>query len=74
MRALCRAAADCLTAPAARPVAADIERAGFSGMLDPDQIGHSLSPAQRQLVEILRALSGPPGHRVRRTDLVALRP
>jgi L-arabinose transport system ATP-binding protein len=39
-------------------VAADIERNGFSGMIDPDQLGNSLSPAQRQLVEILRALSG----------------
>ena len=39
-------------------VAADIERSGFSGMIDPDQLGNSLSPAQRQLVEILRALSG----------------
>ena len=39
-------------------VAADIERSGFSGMVDPDQLGNSLSPAQRQLVEILRALSG----------------
>jgi ABC-type sugar transport system ATPase subunit len=39
-------------------VAADIERNGFSGMIDPDQLGNSLSPAQRQLVEILRAFSG----------------
>ena len=39
-------------------VAADIRRSGFSGMIDPDQLGNSLSPAQRQLVEILRALSG----------------
>ena len=39
-------------------VAADIQRSGFSGMIDPDQLGNSLSPAQRQLVEILRALSG----------------
>jgi L-arabinose transport system ATP-binding protein len=39
-------------------VAADIERSGFLGMIDPDQLGNSLSPAQRQLVEILRALSG----------------
>ncbi|MDR3518862.1 MAG: sugar ABC transporter ATP-binding protein [Azospirillaceae bacterium] len=40
-------------------VAADIERSGFSGMIDPDQLGNTLSPAQRQIVEILRALSGP---------------
>ena len=39
-------------------VAADIQRSGFLGMIDPDQLGNSLSPAQRQLVEILRALSG----------------
>ncbi|MFY9971542.1 MAG: sugar ABC transporter ATP-binding protein, partial [Roseiarcus sp.] len=39
-------------------VAADIERSGFSGMVDPDQLGNSLSPAQRQLIEILKALSG----------------
>ncbi len=37
-------------------VAADIQRSGFLGMIDPDQLGNSLSPAQRQLVEILRAL------------------
>ena len=39
-------------------VAADIERSGFVGMIDPNQLGASLSPAQRQIVEILRALSG----------------
>jgi L-arabinose transport system ATP-binding protein len=39
-------------------VTADIRRSGFSGMIDPEQLGNSLSPAQRQLVEILRALSG----------------
>ncbi len=32
-------------------------RFGFAGTLDPDQLGESLSPAQRQLVEIVRALA-----------------
>ncbi|HEV3173863.1 MAG TPA: sugar ABC transporter ATP-binding protein [Actinocrinis sp.] len=39
-------------------VRADIERHGFSGLLDPRTLGSDLSPAQRQLVEILRALVG----------------
>jgi L-arabinose transport system ATP-binding protein len=39
-------------------VADDIAQSGFAGMIDPDQPGSTLSPAQRQLVEILRALSG----------------
>jgi L-arabinose transport system ATP-binding protein len=39
-------------------VAGDLERSGFSGMIDPDQLGGGLSPAQRQIVEILRSLSG----------------
>jgi len=39
-------------------VRADIERYGFSGLLDPRTLGSALSPAQRQLVEILRALVG----------------
>lgn len=38
----------------------DIERAGFSGLLHPETKGADLSPAQRQMVEILRALSGEP--------------
>ncbi|WP_210242841.1 sugar ABC transporter ATP-binding protein [Pararhizobium mangrovi] len=38
----------------------DIERAGFSGLLDPRAYGRDLSPAQRQIVEILRALVGKP--------------
>jgi len=36
----------------------DLARYGFSGVLRPEQMGRSLSPAQRQLVEILRALIG----------------
>jgi L-arabinose transport system ATP-binding protein len=35
---------------------ADLERLGFAGMLDPATLGERLSPAQRQLVEVLRAL------------------
>lgn len=38
-------------------VAADIARLGFSHMLSPGTLGRSLTPAQRQLVEILRALT-----------------
>ncbi|WP_394828620.1 sugar ABC transporter ATP-binding protein [Pendulispora albinea] len=36
----------------------DLERFGFSGMLDPELRGNQLSAAHRQLVEILRALVG----------------
>jgi L-arabinose transport system ATP-binding protein len=36
---------------------ADLDRLGFARMLDPDARGADLSPAQRQLVEILRALT-----------------
>jgi len=39
-------------------VRADIERYGFGGLLDPGALGSALSAAQRQLVEILRALVG----------------
>jgi ABC-type sugar transport system ATPase subunit len=39
-------------------VAADLARYGFSGVISPDQRGRDLSPAQRQIVEILRALTG----------------
>jgi L-arabinose transport system ATP-binding protein len=39
-------------------VAADLAGYGFADVIDPAQPGHSLSPAQRQLVEILRAVSG----------------
>jgi len=39
-------------------VRGDLERCGFSGLLDPRTPGSALSAAQRQLVEILRALVG----------------
>ena len=39
-------------------VAADLARYGFTGVISPDQRGRDLSPAQRQIVEILRALTG----------------
>jgi L-arabinose transport system ATP-binding protein len=35
----------------------DLERYGFAGVLSPDLLGSQLSAAQRQLVEILRALT-----------------
>ena len=41
-----------------RAVQADIERLGFEQVLRPDTAGRQLSPAGRQLVEILRALTG----------------
>jgi len=41
-------------------VGADIKRVGLAGALDPRQLGRTLSPAQRQIVEILRALCGAP--------------
>ncbi|WP_354644768.1 sugar ABC transporter ATP-binding protein [Kitasatospora camelliae] len=41
-----------------RRITADLERFGFDKVLDPDLIGSELTPAQRQLVEILRALTG----------------
>ncbi|MFG2630710.1 sugar ABC transporter ATP-binding protein [Streptomyces sp. NPDC048473] len=41
-----------------RRIGADLERLGFAGVLDPDLIGSRLTPAQRQLVEIMRALTG----------------
>ncbi|MFI5527086.1 sugar ABC transporter ATP-binding protein [Kitasatospora sp. NPDC051853] len=41
-----------------RRITADLEGLGFTGALDPDRLGSELSPAQRQLVEILRALTG----------------
>ncbi len=37
-----------------------IEQAGFARLVDPDLLGGALSPAQRQIVEILRALAGNP--------------
>ncbi|MFI9788758.1 sugar ABC transporter ATP-binding protein [Kitasatospora sp. NPDC051984] len=41
-----------------RRITADLERLGFAKVLDPDLLGSELTPAQRQLVEILRALTG----------------
>ncbi|MEA4944850.1 MAG: sugar ABC transporter ATP-binding protein [Propionicimonas sp.] len=38
----------------------DLERLGFAGLLDPGQIAITLSPAQRQLLEIVRALIDDP--------------
>ncbi|MCO6011297.1 sugar ABC transporter ATP-binding protein [Actinoallomurus purpureus] len=38
-------------------VRADLRRLGFERVLDPDTLGSHLTPAQRQLVEILRALT-----------------
>ncbi len=40
-----------------RRINADLERLGFAEVLDPDLLGSELTPAQRQLVEILRALT-----------------
>ena len=41
-----------------RVVSEDIARLGFDQVLGPDTLGSELSPAGRQLVEILRALTG----------------
>ncbi|MFJ9210431.1 sugar ABC transporter ATP-binding protein [Streptomyces sp. NPDC102264] len=41
-----------------RRVEADLERLGFADVLDPRLLGSRLTPAQRQLVEIIRALTG----------------
>ncbi|OKJ61655.1 sugar ABC transporter ATP-binding protein [Streptomyces sp. CB02261] len=41
-----------------RRITADLARLGFEKVIDPDQIGSELTAAQRQLVEILRALTG----------------
>ena len=40
-----------------RKVLADLERLGFAQALDPDLLGSQLIAAQRQLVEIMRALT-----------------
>ena len=39
-------------------VRADIDRLGFTDVLDAEALGEDLSPAQRQLVEIVRGLTG----------------
>jgi len=39
-----------------RRVRDDLQRLGFTGILNPTHLGETLSPAQRQLVEIVRAL------------------
>jgi len=41
-----------------RRITADLDRLGFADVLDPDLLGAHLTPAQRQLVEIMRALTG----------------
>ncbi|MFE5539396.1 sugar ABC transporter ATP-binding protein [Streptomyces sp. NPDC056492] len=41
-----------------RRITADMVRLGFERVIHPDQLGSDLTPAQRQLVEILRALTG----------------
>ncbi len=41
-----------------RRINADLDRLGFARVLDPDLLGSELTPAQRQLVEIMRALTG----------------
>lgn len=40
--------------------AALLERFGFASLIDPAQMGRKLSPAQRQLVEIMRGVLGNP--------------
>jgi L-arabinose transport system ATP-binding protein len=41
-----------------RQLEQDLARYGFTGVLRAEQMGRTLSPAQRQVVEILRALTG----------------
>ncbi|MGW2544662.1 sugar ABC transporter ATP-binding protein [Kitasatospora sp. NPDC001574] len=41
-----------------RRITADLVRVGFDNVLPPHLLGSELTPAQRQLVEILRALTG----------------
>ncbi|MEV7189669.1 sugar ABC transporter ATP-binding protein [Kitasatospora sp. NPDC093102] len=41
-----------------RRITADLRRLGFDKVLDPDLLGSELTAAQRQLVEIMRALTG----------------
>ncbi|MFF8868387.1 sugar ABC transporter ATP-binding protein [Streptomyces sp. NPDC015139] len=47
-----------------RRVSADLARLGFTQLLQPDTMGSELTAAQRQLVEILRACTGPVPPRV----------
>ncbi|MGX4737064.1 sugar ABC transporter ATP-binding protein [Kitasatospora griseola] len=41
-----------------RRITADLDRLGFADVLEPDLLGSQLTAAQRQLVEIMRALTG----------------
>ncbi|GAA3467657.1 sugar ABC transporter ATP-binding protein [Nonomuraea roseola] len=41
-----------------RRIATDLARLGFDKVIDPDELGSRLTAAQRQMVEILRALIG----------------
>ncbi|MFJ8758104.1 sugar ABC transporter ATP-binding protein [Streptomyces cyaneofuscatus] len=41
-----------------RRIRADLDRLGFAHVLEPGLLGSQLTPAQRQLVEIMRALTG----------------
>ncbi|MFD8479678.1 sugar ABC transporter ATP-binding protein [Kitasatospora sp. NPDC059673] len=47
-----------------RRITADLNRFGFADVLEPDLLGSQLTAAQRQLVEILRALTGRTAARV----------
>ncbi|MFC8094566.1 hypothetical protein [Streptomyces sp. NPDC057301] len=43
---------------------ADLERLGFTGVLDPRLLGSQLTAVQRQLVEIMRAMAGETAPRI----------
>ncbi|KDN86458.1 sugar ABC transporter ATPase [Kitasatospora cheerisanensis KCTC 2395] len=47
-----------------RRIVADLDRLGFADVLEPDLLGSQLTAAQRQLVEIMRALTGGSAARV----------
>ncbi|PJN27026.1 ABC transporter [Kitasatospora sp. CB02891] len=47
-----------------RRITADLDRLGFADVLEPDLLGSQLTAAQRQLVEIMRALTGGTAARV----------
>ncbi|MFF0293732.1 sugar ABC transporter ATP-binding protein [Kitasatospora sp. NPDC004614] len=47
-----------------RRITADLTRFGFADVLEPDLLGSQLTAAQRQLVEIMRALTGGTAARV----------